>query len=418
MAKVFPRTPLEAYLPSHNPVLDRDRELFDRYLRSFVVPGAFDAHVHLYGLDQLETGDHSRSEDDHDITRHEWVELTAKWMGDLAPKDGLFFGMPLIGVDIDANNAFVAQELKQAKDSRGLMVVRPNDDPAAVESNIAVNGFSGFKVYHLFAVRPDTGNAEIGEFLPEWAWEIADRSSLAITLHMVRAKALSDTGNQKYIQEHCLRYPNTKLILAHAARGFCADHTIESISTLAGLDNVFFDTSAITEPGAFMAIIKQFGTRRLLYGSDYPISNMRARATSVGDGFFWLDGEDPRWKNWMMGELALAGIESLLALKQAARLLDLTDSDLECIFGHNARQLFGVGPASDGAHGQQAYHQAKQRIPGGAFYPCFAHRKRHVEAYLNAANEVFVELSDAAAAGDAADRLGGKIRKSGLVRLT
>jgi len=336
------RTPPPTYMPSLNPILDRDRELFDCRLRSFVVPGAFDAHAHLYAPGHL-SGDHgSFNDEDCDVTRKAWTNLTAQWMGDLAPTDGLFFGLPLPGIDIDANNGFVARELKQATDSRGLLVVRPSDDAAAVESRLAADGFAGMKVYHLYADRPDPGNADIEDFLPEWVWQIADQSDRVITLHIVRARALADEGNQKYIRDHCRRYPHARLILAHAARGFCADHTVDGIGSLAGMDNVFFDTSAIVEPGALMAVLKQFGAGRLMYGSDYPIGNIRCRPTSVGDGFFWVYGDDPRWKQWTLGQLSLVGIDALLALRQASRLLDLTDADVERIFIHNARELLGI----------------------------------------------------------------------------
>jgi len=58
-----------------------------------------------------------------------------------------------------------------------------------------------------------------------------------------------------------------KLILAHAARGFNMYHTIEAIHTLAGLDNVYFDTGAICEAGAITACIRAFGAKKVLYGS-------------------------------------------------------------------------------------------------------------------------------------------------------
>ena len=43
MSKTQSLTPLAAYLPSRNEILERDRALFDRTLRTFVPPGAFDA---------------------------------------------------------------------------------------------------------------------------------------------------------------------------------------------------------------------------------------------------------------------------------------------------------------------------------------------------------------------------------------
>jgi len=52
-----------------------------------------------------------------------------------------------------------------------------------------------------------------------------------------------------------------RLILAHAGRGFNPHHTILGIDSLRGLQNVWFDTSAVTDSGAVEAIINAFGTR-------------------------------------------------------------------------------------------------------------------------------------------------------------
>src|SRR5206468_4329733 len=124
--------------------------------------------------------------------------------------------------------------------------------------------------------------AEQGEFLPEWAWELANRHALAIMMHIVLPQALSEPRNQSYIRERCRKYPSAKLVLAHAARGFNARHTVDAIDTIRGLDNVFFDTSAVCEPSAFEAILRAFGPSRLMYGSDFPVSEMRGRNLSVG----------------------------------------------------------------------------------------------------------------------------------------
>jgi glutamate-1-semialdehyde aminotransferase len=55
---------------------------------------------------------------------------------------------------------------------------------------------------------------------------------------------------------------------------------------------------------------------------------------------------------------------------------------------------------------------------GGSFYPSWAHREEHVEAYLNAADAVFHELADAIRLGDAARRIGGPKKDVGFARLT
>lgn len=322
-------------------VRDEDRELFDTYLRSFVPPGSFDAHAHVYAAKHLGMADLDTSVVvDMDAFRR----MCSQWMGDLVPTGGLFLPVPTNPqMDVDGANRFVANEVAKCPGSVAEMLVRPGDDPADVEAKVAERQVGGFKVYHTFADRENTFHADTAEFLPECAWQIAHEREMVITLHMVRPTAIADPDNQKYINEHCRAYPNAKLILAHAARGFCSHHVVRGLPEIAGLDNVYFDTSAICEPGAFEAILRVFGGNRLMYGSDFQICNLRGKCMSVGDSFVWIYDHVVDWKtDSPYGTPTLVGIESLLALQQACINQGVRDADIERIFSRNARELLNV----------------------------------------------------------------------------
>jgi len=343
-----------------------DQELFESKLGDFVPPNAFDAHAHWYDLRHLMTvGPDETPFREPEVGYDAMITSMTRWMGERVIKQGLYFPFPARDLDCQAANRFLAEELKSHADCRGLMMIRPQDDAQSTERELLASGFAGFKVYHVFADRKDTPQAEQGEFLPEWAWELADQHGLWITMHMVLTKALSDPRNARYIREHCLRYPQARLVLAHAARGFNAGHTAAAIDQLRGLDNVFFDTSAICEPTAFEAIIRATGTTRLMYGSDFPISDVRGVAFSVGDGFMWVYPHNADWEGWENGRSNPAGIESLLALQQACRTMCLKDVDIERIFRTNAVHLLGLEDQPSGELVQQQYRRAKQIIPGG-----------------------------------------------------
>ena len=335
-----PQIPL--YLPAvHEDVRPVDTEIFDRLLSGFVPPGVFDVHAHLYTIRGLNPPvELTEAERSCRLDLETYRRTMRLWMGEQAPGDGLFFALPsFAGMDVAAENRFVGAQIPAGGDSRALLLVVPSDDPASVERELESGPFAGFKVYHTFAGRPDTPQAAIGEFLPEWAWELADVHGLAIMLHMVRDHALADEDNQRYIRDHCRRHTGARLILAHAGRGFCARHTVDGIASLRGLENVYFDTSAVCESGAFQAILRVFGTSRLMYGSDWPISNARGRCVSAGDGFFWMHEHTADFDTMPVGQPALVGIESLLALREAATLRDLNDDDVQRIFSGNAREL-------------------------------------------------------------------------------
>lgn len=333
--------------------------------RAFVPPDAFDAHAHLYprlvgGKDVDSVW--AVSEDNAGWSLYQ--RTMAEWLGDRAPSAGLFFGRPKPELDIAESNRFVAQEVARSERSRGLMLVRPTDDPDAVAAEVERAGFAGFKVYHVYAERPDTFYAEIDEYLPEWMWRIADQRGLAIMLHMVKPRALADEGNQKTIQQRCRAFPNARLILAHAARGFCSRHTTEAIHTLRGLDNVFFDTSAVCEPEAFEAILETFGPRRLMFGTDFPVSEKRDKCVTIGDGFLWVD-DAADWKASPFAQPMRVGVESVLALQHACHNLRLGDPEIERIFRDNALELLGITRPGDGSRTQALYEHAKKIIPGG-----------------------------------------------------
>jgi glutamate-1-semialdehyde 2,1-aminomutase len=353
--------------PYSNSQLDR----LGGEIASFVPPDSFDVHAHLYrACDSIPSLPQHMLVNDGTGNQvagwQSWRDSLQKWLGDRAPAAGLFFAFPKSEIDFQQANEFVLNEVRQHADCRALLLIHPADDPASIDSLIETSGSVGFKVYRLYADRGDTMNAELGEFLPEWAWEIADRRQLAIMLHIVRDRALSDPANLKYIREHCLKYSHAKLILAHAARGFCAAHTGEGIAGLRGLDNVYFDTSVVCESPAFSAILREFGTTRLMFGSDFPVSEMRGKCVSVGDRFLWLTEDNVGGNEQSPVDLTLVGVESILAIRRACQDVRLGDADAERIFRTNARQLLGLDRSSHNNVTQQLYQRAKQLIPGGS----------------------------------------------------
>jgi len=342
-----------------------DLEFFNTQLRSFVPPGGFDAHAHLYRREDAVDALPRHVEDESgQVGWTAYSRALERWMGDRRPIDGLFFTVPKPALDRPAANRFVAQEVRPLAGSRMLLMIHPDDDPADIEAAAMSSPCVGLKVYHVYASRADTFNAAPGEFLPEWAWELAHEHGWLIMLHLVRVRALADPVNHDYVREHCRRYPNARLLLAHAGRGFCGQHTVEGIEALRGLDNVYFDTAGICESEPLKAILRTFGTRRLLFGTDFSVSEERGRCVSVADGFLWLSEHNVDWELSEFGRPTLIGIESLLALKQACRSARLIDADVERIVCCNARQLLGLRQAATNQT-QVTYRRAKRLIPGG-----------------------------------------------------
>lgn len=318
---------------------DSDREFFAAELETFVPHCVFDAHAHLYHVEDWGYA--------HVVgAGPAIVDLPAflaqnQWIVPGREVSGLFFGVAFHSGYAAAND-FVAAEAARAPGNYSQMIVPPDLDPGVLRVTAKRLGVRGLKVYHTFAQRKPTWNAEIPEYLSEEHVRVAHEEGFTITLHMVKGRALADPGNQHWIREYCTRYPNMRLILAHAARGFNGFHTVEGIESLRGLSNVWCDVSAVTESPGIEAILEVLGPSRLLWGSDYPISHLRGRCVAVGDQFLWLYEDTLDWKKAMphaAPDLRFIGHESLRALKHACRRMCLTDSQIEAVFYGNAVSL-------------------------------------------------------------------------------
>lgn len=324
-----------------------DREFVARHIEPYLPDKLFDAHAHLFRHSHYPAGalpahlNGTPSEIGLQVYREqmEWLHPHGRTVG------GLFFGLAFQG-DRTGNDDFVAAEVKagQAKgfNALGQMLIAPEMDAETVRATVRRQGFVGLKPYHLMAkTNGPTFLAPIEEYLSEAHVRIAHEEGLTITLHMVLDRAMADPRNQATIRRYCEQYPNMRMILAHAARGFNPWHTIEGIGSLAGLKNVWCDTSAVTEAGAFEAIVETLGHDRLLYGTDFHVSQMRGRCIAIGDSFHWLYAEEMGLaEKHTTLQPVLIGLESLRSLFLAIHRLKLNDRQIEDIFYYNAARLF------------------------------------------------------------------------------
>lgn len=324
---------------------EEDQLFLDREIAPFLPDKIFDAHAHLFrhehfpnqaiGSGFADTPNPQGLSEFYEYS--EWLHPGGRTKG------GLFFGLAFTG-DRVANNEYVAAEVSGPAGSNafGQMIISPDMDPDYIAGEVGRLGFVGLKCYHTMAqIDTPTWHAPIETYLPEAQVQVADRLGLSITLHMVRDRALADPINQTTIRRYCETYPGMQLILAHAARGFNPWHTIEGIHALKGLSNVWFDTSAVTEAGAFEAIIETMGHQRLFYGTDFHVSHIRGRCVAIGDSFHWFyASEMDTDEKHIQLQPVLIGLESLRSLILAFRRCKLSDKQIEDIFYHNAGQIF------------------------------------------------------------------------------
>lgn len=350
-----------------------DVALVNEYLDSFIPEEIFDIHTHPYNAVHFSSEAWPFLHGQPPLGCEEHRAALQRYMG-ASLIHGLYFGMPHRTADRDRMNNWVREQVRNTGTSmsRSLKVVAPNDDRHVVADELASGLYIGIKVYHIYSERKDSFNANITEFAPEWMWEILNGIHGVMMLHIVKDSGIADSENQRQIKYLCAKYPKVNLILAHVARSFNYRNALEGLAFLADIDNVVIDTSAITETETFRYALKRLGHKRVLWGSDFAISEMRGRCITTGSHFFWLHPEiiQPAYQSPIKSDMTLVGIESLLTLKEACEEEGLLKTDIADIFYNNAVRVLQPHLAHQSVHdeigeGQLKWDRAKTIISGG-----------------------------------------------------
>ncbi|WP_158560774.1 aminotransferase class III-fold pyridoxal phosphate-dependent enzyme [Paenibacillus contaminans] len=347
----------------HFTFTEKDLQIREQ-LEGFVPGRIFDAHAHIWRVRDLNySGESIWTEGGGEMSADRWRASVEQLLGRRV-QGGLLFPAPFKSCDLDGANRYLIEQLAGETNSRGLILIAPGYSDEQISLFLQNEKIVGFKPYHCFSSRQVTADSEIVEFVPERFWQLADRHELVIMLHIVKDSAMADPENQKQLRDLCSRYPKAKCVLAHAGRSFHAPHAY-NVKALRGLENVYFDMSAVCEAEAIAPVLYEFGPEKLMWGSDFPVSDIRGKAVTVGDGFFWMQKETLDWGHAAgRTEPTLVGLESLRALKSAADMIGLNKTDIEHIFYDNAMRLTKQATAHDNRT-QRLYSAAKAIIPGG-----------------------------------------------------
>ncbi len=324
----------------------RDLVALER-LERFLPERIFDAHLHISPFQIVIPDSHSYwhlSEDAYGYDDY----LT--FFGQLFPFSALLGGNlivaphPLLKEDggkyVSQILSHLTRELDRHPDCVGEIPVFPSDSVSDIERRLTHDRIRGLKCYHIYSKIPTTTSADIDDYLPESAWQVANARGLCITLHLVKEQSLADPVNLATIQKKASEYPHARLILAHCGRGFAPWTVRESASLLRRFSNIWFDVSSVCEPIAIMDCIRQVGVGRVLWGSDFPVATMRGKAISLSDGFYWLYEDTLRALGEPIPPTDPIAIEELRAMIDACRLLDLSREDVDRVFCQNALELF------------------------------------------------------------------------------
>lgn len=350
-----------------------DRALLAQAVDGFVPDRVYDIHTHLFHSRHFAPGKKPAFLDDNrGYGMRDYREALARWLPS-REVDGLFFGYPSAGNDRAGENAWIAGELAahpEQRLSRGLALVAPEDGEEATRLLIQERGFAGIKCYRLYAPVADTAQAHIEEFAPEWMWRLCDEMEGVLMLHLMRSQGIADPDNLASITRLCEKYSRCRLVLAHVARSFNYRNARSALHRVARLENVVVDTSAVTETEAMRCALEVLGPRRVLFGSDYMVSELRGKCFTMGDGFSWVYADDlPSPVVTAFDRYTLVGIESLLCLREAFEAGGFNADDARDLFRDNALRLLAPQLPKEDApetiNGPERWRHAKEVISCG-----------------------------------------------------
>ncbi len=337
-----------------------DNKFYCERLRDFLPEKIIDIHTHVW-LDSIVT--HTTDELAKVVS---WPSKVAKdnSIEDLLETYRLLFPGKLVSPMLFANiidknsldkmNAYVTQ-CAQKHSLPSLAVTRPDWDAEEFENIVKQGGFLGAKVYLTFSADYiPTNEIRIFDYLPHHQLEVLNRRGWIVMLHIPRDKRLRDPLNLAQMLEIEKRYPNIKVIIAHVGRAYCPEDIGDAFEVLASTKNMMFDFSANTNAEVFEELIKAVGPKRILFGSDMPITRMRMKRICENGNYINLVAKDTygdvsddknmrEVENDQAEQLSFFMYEEIDAFRQAAEKVGLTDNDIEDVFYENAHKIIIQG---------------------------------------------------------------------------
>ena len=310
-----------------------DREIWEKELEAFVPSTVYDMHTHIWSAAHAPEGDIGALGTPFDY------QAQLDWAANLYPGREMHYlvlGTPVVGMDVEGHNSWMAEELAADPQSAVNMAVTPDMSAEYVAGQVEKHGFLGLKPYRTFA--PDPADARIGDYLPEHLIEVAHDMGLAVTLHLAKKTGVADPENQEDLERYTRQYPRVQWILAHCARAFNAFMMEESIHVLTDLPNIWYDTAAVNDMYSHFLLMKHEDRSRVMFGSDNIVAGCaRGKYVTYGRAWEYFAGH---------GELphcdptpTLVIYEQLRQERQVADILGLTRDEIDDHFAGNARRF-------------------------------------------------------------------------------
>jgi len=177
-------------------------------------------------------------------------------------------------------NMKIIELSKEHQFIHGLYWIKKNRIPEDLKilKNELYHGLVGVKFHSAFENLPVTNE----EYEP--IMEFLNENESLILIHCGRYKEGNPESNSSFVHALNLakKYTKLKVVLAHMG-GNDSSVVKKAVTSGKDLKNVYFDTSGISTPFRVEFAVKNIGSERVIFGSDYPWCSFRGNYYNIED---------------------------------------------------------------------------------------------------------------------------------------
>lgn len=331
---------------------DYDKKVYQEELADFLPARIFDAHVHL-SLQNMGGREAERRKGCVSWTMLvapdmavEDLELSYRQMFPGKEVKAVLMGSPTCNLQLA--NAYT----RKCADARNVpsFYCTSWDTPVEELRRAVAEGFCGIKPYlNNSPSYIPADEVRIFDFLPPAHMDYMNETGGVVMLHIPRKLRLRDPVNLAQMLEINDRWPNAKVIIAHVGRAYIPSDFGDAFDVLKHAGNLYYDFTANTLDLAMERVIEMAGPKRVLFGSDMPITKMRMYRIDGGGhyvnvvprGLYGDVSYDKNMRETDETDITTFMYEELRAFKRAAGRLGLSRRDVADIMCNNTARLFG-----------------------------------------------------------------------------
>jgi uncharacterized protein len=332
-----------------------DLRILNEELKDFLPEEIIDSHVHLWREDSFkkEISEKRRNQNpalDPDIidgfTYEDFKNVSEKIFPEKKCR-GLFFGMPVKEADLDKMNNYVSDVYAQ---SGNYGLFNPEPDLEEIPKDFFKNGFIGFKPYVDlvdFKAPKDFSKLDIDismfDFISKKVLEFSNEYGLILLIHIPRAGRLNDKRNIEEIKAISKKYPDIKIVLAHAGRSYCYSDIKDSVEYLKDIKNLYVDTAMINSFSVMKVLMEEMRPEKILYGSDLPIAIFKGKNIDINNKHYFITSTPKVWSLsssvMNLDSFTFFIYEIVRAIRVAAKSINLNKESIKNIFYSNCNNM-------------------------------------------------------------------------------